>query len=407
MADITIRTIRDCEREDWVRAYAACYLDLPIPNEASIRFREVAQQHTWAVYMHEQIIGTLRLQPTEITVPGGRQAACGAASYGSMSPGFQGRGHYRRLMIHVLRHARDSGLALAVAIMEDDSPYSGFGWGPIARNAIFQIDPRRAVLARTAGVPIRAIGTDEFLRRAAGVFEGAARHRPGTLPRSLTEWEALADPVSRRGPGKVQRHAIFAEEHREPVGYAIYDAARKWDERGEADFSITAEEVVARDADAETALLGHLLGLALVKQVAVHGRVIGDHLPLLFKDGRGIQELARCDGLWARILNVPQMLCGRSYLASDAVTLEVTDRDGIAGGRYRLTTSPDGAECEATHAPADAQVSVGDLAVLVMAGNAGCAMRRAGRLTALTDRGAACWERIFDWPEAPWSPAKF
>src|SRR5215469_13228677 len=157
MADITIRTIHESERDDWVRAYAACYLDLPMPNEADLRFREVAQQHTWAVYLHEQIIGTLRLQPTEITVPGGRPTACGAASYGSMSPGFQGRGYYRKLMNHVLRHARDSGLALAVAIMEDDSPYSGLGWGPIARNVIFEIDLRRAVLARAAEVPIRAI----------------------------------------------------------------------------------------------------------------------------------------------------------------------------------------------------------------------------------------------------------
>ena len=44
--------------------------------------------------------------------------------------------------------------------------------------------------------------------------------------------------------------------------------------------------------------------------------------------------------------------------------LEVTDRDGLTGGRYRLEASSEGGSCTPTTANADLTLDVGDLAAL-------------------------------------------
>jgi predicted acetyltransferase len=52
--------------------------------------------------------------------------------------------------------------------------------------------------------------------------------------------------------------------------------------------------------------------------------------------------------LWLRPLDVARLLTTRAYGASGRVVIEVDDPLGLAGGRFALDASPDGATCTTT-----------------------------------------------------------
>lgn len=405
MTDVVMRTISEDEEETWLSLFNAGFLNRTWPGEVAPCFREVPRQHSWAVFAGTRMVSTLRMLPTTLTLPGSAGVACGAMGYAAVLPGLQGKGYYRQLQLHLMRWGKEHGLAIALGMISDEGPHRKLGWGHIARLGAFRVDTRRVALAGTATEEVRQLSADEFLHCAQEVFHDASQGRPGTIPRDVVAFENLASPMH-AGPGRSQRYAIICGKT-EFSGYAVYDATRSWDHRHEAGFTVTVTELIAKTPEAETSLLAYLLGLSLVTGLVIERRTIRDHLPLLFKDERGIDLIRYVESLGARIIDVPRLLEARKYLTTGTLTLEVTDRHAIAAGTYRLDVTPSGAECLATTAQPDLRIEVGDLALLAMASCTGAELARAGRLGDASPSSVAAASAIFSWPEPPWSPTHF
>lgn len=405
MTDLVIRSIAEDEGETWLSLFNAGFLNRTWPDEVAPCFREVPRHYSWAVFAGTNMVSTLRMLPITLTLPGSAEITCGAMGYAAVLPGLQGKGYYRQLHLHLMRWGQEHGLAILLAMISDEGPHRRLGWGHIARLGAFRVDTRRAALASTATEEVRQLSADEFLNYAPEIFLDASRGRPGTIPRDITAFENLTAPMH-AGPGRSQRYAVICG-HAEFSGYAVYDAMRSWDHRHEAGFTINVIELIAKTPEAETSLLAYLLGLSLVTNVVIEGRTIRDHLPLLFKDERGIDLIRYVESLGARIIDVPRLLEARKYLTTGTLTLEVIDRRQIAGGTYQLSVTPSGAECMPTTARPEIRIEVGDLALLAMASCTGAELARAGRLGDARRSSVATASAIFSWPEPPWSPTHF
>ena len=118
-------------------------------------------------------------------------------------------------------------------------------------------------------------------------------------------------------------------------------------------------------------------------------------------------ERERADLLWLRILDLPQALSGRTYLAAGSVVLEVDDPLGFASGRVRLDGGPTGATCTPTDAAPDLALSVQVLSSAYLGGYTLASMGAAGLVTECTPGSLATADAMFRASVAPSCPTHF
>jgi predicted acetyltransferase len=404
-ADLVIRTVEEHEQSKWTETLAQGFLDRPHPGETERRFREVPCKYTWAMFDGDMMVATLRLEPSTITVPGGLAVESGRAGFGAVIPSLLRRGYYRSLLNHVLSHAKNEGLVMASGIATDHSAYRRLGWGRLAEHATFEIDRNRAALGNAhVSNAIKYLDSNEAHAVLPDIFSRAAAGRSATNPRPSAEWMSLLEPMC-NPPPQIQRFCVVADDG-DPAAYALYDVERRWLDSA-ATFVLSVEELVAERPASEISLLAHLLGLSLVERIIIKRRTVDDHLPLFFRHTQGITVHVQRDGLWGRILDLPKLLSARKYLVESDYVLEVSDPAGLVDGRWAVQARYYGAACSRTQAAADLRLDVGSLAMLVMGGCSGSALKRAGRLDTLSARGRTVAESVFFWPEGCWSPARF
>ena len=88
--------------------------------------------------------------------------------------------------------------------------------------------------------------------------------------------------------------------------------------------------------------------------------------------------------MWVRPLDVPALLTARRYTASGRVVIDVVDDQGLAGGRFVLEASPEGATCRASDEPADLTMPVRTLGAVSLGGMRLRALHAAGWCDELT-----------------------
>jgi predicted acetyltransferase len=76
-------------------------------------------------------------------------------------------------------------------------------------------------------------------------------------------------------------------------------------------------------------------------------------------------------------------------------------------GRYVLSSSPQGSDCQRTAAPADLELDVDVLAALYLGGNRFSTLQRARRINELAPGAIARADAMFRGDHAPWSPSHF
>ncbi|CAM5342535.1 Putative acetyltransferase OS=Streptomyces albaduncus OX=68172 GN=FHS32_004058 PE=3 SV=1 [Streptomyces griseoloalbus] len=106
-------------------------------------------------------------------------------------------------------------------------------------------------------------------------------------------------------------------------------------------------------------------------------RAPDDLLPHVLPDPRAAAVTTQADFLWVRILDVVRAMEARTYGASGALVLEVADAGGLAGGRYRVEASADGAgTCAPTTENPHLSLDVADLATRGSGTSRRCGSRR-------------------------------
>jgi predicted acetyltransferase len=390
------------------------------------------------------IAGSACVFSMRLSVPGEVLPTAGVSGV-SVLPVYRRRGILRSLMTRQLADIRHRGEAIAALWASEAGIYGRFGYGVASAVASFVINHGDGRLAPGApsgtgsGLALRVAEPKQARQELAKVYDAMVRGRPGLLVRDDRWWDAVFYDPGYRREGRAPLRCLLAEDSSGPRGYALYAASAHWDEDGIPDATITIRELVA-DCPAATAdLWRDLLNRDLTGEVVTWNRPVDDPLLYLLADPRRARARFR-DGLWIRLVDLPEALTQRRYAAAADVVIEVADEIcPWNAGRWRLritapsdasgapsdaSGAPSGAsgapsaavdarsgtltaQCERTDAPADLSLPVAALGAAYLGGTRLGALAGAGIIEELRPGALAAVSAAMFWDPAPWCPMVF
>ena len=291
-----------------------------------------------------------------MAVPGAVLPVAGV-SYVSVLPTYRRRGILRSLMRRQLSDIATRAKEPIAALWASETPlYGRYGYGRASSHAYFRFGRGEGALAPTApsdpALSLRLAEPAAAVADLAKVYDAVLPGQPGFFTRSQQWWERILGDQEEDRHGVTPLRCVLAEDHAGARGYALYTAARGWEDGTFLpDSALTVKEVMAADPAAGAALWRDLLSRDLVTKVTADLRPADDPLLYQLLDPRRARPQV-ADNLWVRIIDLPAALSRRAYSGPVDAVLEVTDEllPGN-GGRWRLRThGPDsGASCEQTH----------------------------------------------------------
>ncbi|MGW6690062.1 GNAT family N-acetyltransferase [Streptomyces sp. NPDC054961] len=354
-----------------------------------------------------ECVGSAGAFSFRLSVPGGGALvpAAGVTMVG-VSPTHRRRGVLTSLMRRQLDDIRAGGEPLAVLTASDPAIYGRFGYGTAAYAVSIDIDTTRVRLSVPPGtddVRLRLVDPLKSLPDCERVYAALVAGRPG-MPARQPGWElqALLDPPSGRSGASPLKCVVAEGPEGEVVGYARYRVKPDWEQTG-SDGKVQLRTLEALDPAAYAALWRYLFDIDLAWRVRAYGRPVDDPVLHLVSDVRRA-EVRQRDALHVRLVDLPAALEARGYGAPLDVVLEVEDRFcPWNAGRWRLTAAAGGAaSCTRTDAPADLELSVGELGAAYLGGVTLTSLAAAGRVRAPRADALAQASRAFAGDVAPW-----
>ncbi|MRH91408.1 GNAT family N-acetyltransferase [Nocardia sp. SYP-A9097] len=302
-----------------------------------------------------QIVGHTVDRTMTVTVPGEATIqACGVSAV-TVAPTHRRRGILRAL--YTEQHARTEaeGVPLTMFTASEGTIYGRFGYGPATAGTTVTIDRKQAEFRSGTPDPggVRTAKLADSHDHLREVYDRWRRLVPGAQIRPEANWNMwFADPERYRDGAST----LFALTH--PDGYVLY--RRQWVEH---ESIASVAEFRAVTPEAHIALWRVLLSLDLLDRLEVD-LTDDDPLPWLVTNPRLVRTKHRFDGLWARIMDVPQALSARTYRTDLDLVLGVADPFRDAGGTFALRVRDGVAECEPTARPADLELGIDVLSSL-------------------------------------------
>ncbi|MFI0989982.1 GNAT family N-acetyltransferase [Streptomyces exfoliatus] len=412
---VDVRTVAESEFPDWQRALRTGFLRPPVVSdeEAADRLAHVDLARTLGAFDRGRIVATFRSFRQEVSTVGGGSVTADAISQVTVSPTHRRRGLLSRMMAADLSDAKERGDAVATLIAAEYPIYGRFGFGAASWITEWSVDVRRAGLdPRRSGRPedggrIDLTDAEEIRKVGPEVHARLAAVRAGMTSRSTRDWELRTGLGVQEEPWRERFHAVYRAESGEVEGYVAYTADDKWDDAKQPLNTATVRDLIACTPAAERALWHFLCSIDWINTVRSGYRAPDDPLPLLLPDPRAARTLTHADMLWVRVLDVVRLLESRTYPVTDGLVLDVRDRDGFAGGRYRLDASPDGVSCARTDETADLAFDIAELGTLAFGDESAVRLCRLGRVEELTSGAAARADLLFRTPLRPFSPDIF
>jgi predicted acetyltransferase len=404
---LDVRTITEPEVTEYQTQLETAFGGDPEPDELAAWRPMVETDRTIAAYDDGRMVGTAAAFTFDLTVPGGPRPCAGVTGV-SVRPTHRRQGALTALMRHQLGTVADRGTeAFAALWASEASIYGRFGYGVASRRCGVTVGAHDPVLlGRPPAGRVRLVDAVETAALAPPVYDAVRADRPGMISRSPERWTTrLSDLPSGRYGASAQRLAVY-ERDGEPRGYAWFRTKGEWTD-GRPNGSVRLKEIVALDADAHGGLWKFLLGVDLMTSVTSDNLPADDPVLHRLRDPR-VAKVTVSDGLYVRVLDVPEALSTRAYVTSGRVVLEVVDGfGGWAAGRYALDATPDGATCAPTTEPADLTLSAAELGAAYLGDTPLRSLHGAGRVD---EHRAGAVERatlLFAWPRAAWCPEIF
>lgn len=304
------------------------------------------------------------------------------------SPAHRRRGLVRRLIEDCLADAAGRGLPLATLTVSEATIYGRWGFGVATFGQAVELDTGPRFGLRDFADPGRVELVDprdawpvvrEQLERLHRTSRGSVA-APAFYETVFTgAWN-----MREGGPDKQLRTAVHLSPDEEVDGVVVYRSEGRGD-----DGARTLKVLMLRGDDA-TATLGlwqFLGGIDLVRKVTYEDLTPDDPLRWALTDFNALKLTAHAEFLWVRVLDVPRALAARPWVADDSVVLEVTDAQGYAAGRWRVTTSGGTARTTAVDDEPDLRLDAETLGSLYLGGVRVGVLHGAGRLRG--DAGAA------------------
>ncbi|MER5641235.1 GNAT family N-acetyltransferase [Kitasatospora sp. NPDC002227] len=341
-------------------------------------------------------VGTAGAYSFELTLPGEVILPVTGVTGVGVLPSHRRQGILTALMRRQLTELRARGEFLSVLLASEATIYGRFGYGPAAFTQRLTIPRHRGTLTplRAAGAAVAgtaAAGTVEVLRRSEcgelmeQVYDRYRRAQPGALSRPHHWWaRGAGQPPVSRAPRYI---ALHRDADGVPDGYASYSIA-------DPD-SLVVDETVAADDAVFTALARFVLGHDLVSEVVFKHFPPEHPFRWQLADFSAGQLTQHGDWLWVRLLDVPQALTARGWLADGELVLEVDDPFLGERARHLLAVRGGKAECTPTDRDPDLTLDIRDLSALYLGGTTPSTLVRAGHIRAHRPEAAALADALF------------
>ncbi|GAA2959425.1 GNAT family N-acetyltransferase [Streptomyces enissocaesilis] len=413
---VDVRTVTASEFPDWLRALATGFLRPPVvsPDEAAERLPHMGLPRVRGAFDAGRCVATYRSFAQELTVPGGAQVAASAVSNVTVSPTHRRRGLLGRMMGADLAAAKERGDVLSTLIAAEYPIYGRYGFGPAASVTEWEIDvPRAGLDARWAGPGdgggrIDLVDGADVRKLGPGLHERFRAVQHGAVSRDERWWQlGTGQVVMSSQPWTEPFHAVYRSARGEVEGLMTYHADEKWGDGKQPLNTATVRDMIAVSPAAERALWHFVCAVDWITTVRSGHRAGDDLLPLLLPDPRAAGVVTQADFLWVRLLDVVRALEARTYAVPASLVLEVRDAAGLAGGRFRLDASADGAVCAPSAETPDLTLDVRELGALYLGEESAVRLVALGRVEEESAGAAAVADALFRTPRRPWCPDIF
>jgi predicted acetyltransferase len=239
------------------------------------------------------------------------------------------------------------------------------------------------------------------------LYERIRAKRPGEIARPAMRWDLNLGLLELPGRAAWKGWVVL---HRDAGGradgYLRYRVEDLWIDRLPAS-TLVVDELAGVAPSVEADLWRFALGVDLIATVRAPGRSRDDLLPWLLTDRRAAKLTQLDDFVWLRILDVAAFLGGRAYDRTGSVVIEVIDEMGLAGGRYALEASADGADCLPTTTSPGLTIPIGVLGSAALGGVPLRTLADAGQLDVHDPAALATADALLRWPVTPWCTTWF
>ncbi|MFI5686830.1 GNAT family N-acetyltransferase [Streptomyces sp. NPDC051636] len=410
-----VRPVREPELADWHRALNTGFLSPPTiaPEQLEARRNHFVPGRLLGAFDGDRCVATFRSFAQEVTAVGGAAVPADAISNVTVTPTHRRRGLLTRMMSQDLAAAKDRGDVVATLIAAEYPIYGRYGFGPATWMTEWTVDVPRTGLDPRRPVPadggrIDLVDAEDVRKLGPELHDHVRRAQPGAVSRDELWWKVDTGVVRFRGGEWTEPfHAVYRAASGEVEGMVSYKADDTWHDKlphSTAD----VRWLIASTPAAERALWHYLCSIDWVTKVKSGWRSPDDLLPFFFPDPRAARITTQADWLWVRILDVVRAMEARTYEGEGSLVLEIADRQGLAGGRFRLEASPEGASCTPTATEsAELALDIGDLARVWLGDESVARLVALGR--AREDRAGAARvaDALLRTSGRPWCPDLF
>ncbi|MET7810764.1 GNAT family N-acetyltransferase [Streptomyces sp. NPDC005395] len=413
--EIDVRPVTDDEFPDWNRALNTGFLQPPAVAEEQVeaRRRQFVRGRSLGAFDGDRCVATFRSFDQELTAVGGRPVQADAISNVTVTATHRRRGLLTRMMAQDLAAAKERGDVVATLIAAEYPIYGRYGFGPATTMTEWTVDVPRAGLDRRWAAPedggrIDLVDGEDVRKLGPELHERLRRAQPGAVSRTELWWQSRTGVVNMNGtPWTEPYYVLYRSADGGVEGLASYRTDDHWGDAKQPLNTATVEWLIGVTPAAERALWHYLCSIDWVQTVKSGWRSPDDLLPLLLPDPRAARITTQADWLWVRILDVAAALEARTYDGQGAVVLELVDRGGLTGGRWRLEAGPDGASCTPTTESAHVVLDVGDLAALWLGDESAVRLAALGRVREERAGAARVVDALLRTSGRPWCPDMF
>ncbi|WP_217140965.1 GNAT family N-acetyltransferase [Streptomyces sp. AC627_RSS907] len=413
--DIDVRPITEAEFPDWNRALNTGFLQPPAVGAEQLEARrnQFVPGRLLGAFDGGRCVATFRSFAQEVTAVGGAPVPADAVSNVTVTATHRRRGLLTRMMAQDLAAAKERGDVVATLIAAEYPIYGRYGFGPATTMTEWTVDvPRAGLDPRRAGPEdggrIDLVDGEDVRKLGPELHDRLRRAQPGAVSRAELWWLVRTGVLSMDGsPWTEPCYAVYRSAGGEVEGMAAYRSDGHWGDAKQPLNTATVDWLLAVTPAAERALWRYLCSIDWITKVKSGWRAPDDLLPDLLPDPRAARITRQADWLWVRILDVVRALEARTYEGQGSLVLEVVDRGGLTGGRWRLEAGADGASCAPTTESAHLVLDVAELAALWLGDGSAVRLAALGRVREERAGAARVADALLRTSRRPWCPDMF
>ncbi|MFG2125816.1 GNAT family N-acetyltransferase [Streptomyces sp. NPDC048710] len=411
---IDVRTVTEADFADWHRALSTGFLQEPVltAEQLDARRRQFVEGRLLGAFDNGRCVATYRSFAQEVTAVGGAPVPANAVSNVTVTPTHRRRGLLTRMMSRDLAVAKERGDVVATLIAAEYPIYGRYGFGPATWTTQWTVEvPRAGLDPRWSGPEdggrIDLVDGEDVRKLGPELYERIRPAQPGAVSRNELYWQVRTGVVRFGGGWTEPFYGVYRSASGEVEGMVSYESDDNWHDK-QPHNTADVNWLIAATPAAEGALWRYLCSIDWITKVKSGWRGPDDLLPLFLPDPRAARITHHADWLWVRILDVVRALEARTYEGTGSLVLEVVDAGGLAGGRFRLEASPEGASCTpAGGAAVDLTLPVGELATVWLGDESLVRLAALGRVREEREGAARKADALFRTSGRPWCPDIF